>query len=93
VDAIGQISEVIGQINDFRATIAAAVEEQTATTNEMSRNVADAATASGEIASNIAGVADAASSTSEGVTRAEQAAAELARPSDDLGQLVGRFSV
>jgi methyl-accepting chemotaxis protein len=93
VDAIGQISEVIGQINDFQATIAAAVEEQTATTNEMNRNVADAATASGEIASNIAGVADAAGSTSEGVTRAEQAAAELARLSDDLGQLVGRFTV
>ncbi len=93
VDAIGQISEVIGQINDFQATIAAAVEEQTATTNEMNRNVTDAATASGEIASNIAGVADAAGSTSEGVTRAEQAAAELARLSDDLGELVGRFTV
>jgi len=93
VDAIGQISEVIGQINDFQATIAAAVEEQTATTNEMNRNVADAATASGEIASNIAGVAEAAGSTSEGVTRAEQAAAELARLSDDLGELVGRFTV
>ena len=43
VDAISQISTVIGEINDFQATIAAAVEEQTATTNEMNRNVAEAA--------------------------------------------------
>ena len=43
VDAISQISSVIGEINDFQATIAAAVEEQTATTNEMNRNVAEAA--------------------------------------------------
>jgi len=93
VDAIGQISAVIGQINDFQATIASAVEEQTATTNEMNRNVADAATGAGEIAANISGVAEAAGSTSEGVVRAQQAVVELARLSDDLGQLVGRFSV
>jgi methyl-accepting chemotaxis protein len=93
VEAIGQISEVIGRINDFQATIASAVEEQTATTNEMNRNVTEAATGSGEIASNISGVALAAGSTSEGVARTQRAAAELARLSDDLGQLVGRFTV
>ena len=37
VEAIGQIAEIIGQINDYQTTIASAVEEQTATTNEMSR--------------------------------------------------------
>jgi methyl-accepting chemotaxis protein len=93
VEAIGQISEVIGRINDFQNTIASAVEEQTATTNEMNRNVAEAATGSGEIASNISGVAVAAGSTSEGVARTQQAAAELSRLSDDLGVLVGRFTV
>jgi methyl-accepting chemotaxis protein len=34
---------VIGQINDYQATIAAAVEEQAATTATMSRSVSDAA--------------------------------------------------
>ncbi|KGH44888.1 chemotaxis protein, partial [Modestobacter caceresii] len=53
VDAIGEISTVIGQINDFQATIAAAVEEQTATTNEMNRNVAEAAGSSRSIATAI----------------------------------------
>ncbi|MDT0166605.1 methyl-accepting chemotaxis protein, partial [Actinotalea sp. AC32] len=42
VDAIGQISQIIASINDFQLTIASAVEEQTATTTEMSRGVAEA---------------------------------------------------
>ena len=49
VAAIGQISEVISQINDISNTIATAVEEQTATTNEMARNVSEAARGSSEI--------------------------------------------
>ena len=43
VEAIGQIGTIIDQINDIQNTIASAVEEQTATTNEISRNVAEAA--------------------------------------------------
>ncbi len=46
VEAIGQISDIIGRIDDYQTTIASAVEEQTATTNEMSRSVAEAATGS-----------------------------------------------
>src|ERR1035437_8888271 len=38
VEAIGVISGVINQINNISGTIAAAVEEQSATTNEMTRN-------------------------------------------------------
>jgi len=66
VNAIGQISTVIGQVNDISNTIATAVEEQNATTNEMARNVGEAAKGSGEITRNIAGVADAAKSTTQG---------------------------
>src|SRR5262245_25000627 len=47
VEAIGQISKIINQINDIQNTIASAVEEQTATTGEISRNVAEAAKGSG----------------------------------------------
>ena len=36
VAAMGQISEIIASINDYQLTIASAVEEQTATTQEMS---------------------------------------------------------
>ena len=39
VDAIGGISTIINQINDIQITIASAVEQQTATTNEIGRSV------------------------------------------------------
>ncbi|MCR6689539.1 methyl-accepting chemotaxis protein [Cellulomonas sp.] len=93
VAAIGEISDIIRSINDFQLTIASAVEEQTATTNEMNRNVAEAATGSGEIAANIAGVAGAADLTTQGVTESQQAVASLAQMSGELKQLVGQFTV
>ncbi|MBG0832484.1 methyl-accepting chemotaxis protein [Planomonospora sp. ID67723] len=93
MEAIGRISEITGRINDHQAAIAAAVEEQTATTGEMNRNVADAATFSNEIAANIAGVAQAAAITTEGVEQSRQAAVELAGMSRSLRELVGRFTV
>ena len=48
VSAIGTVSDVIHKINDISATIAAAVEEQSATTNEMTRNASEAASGAGE---------------------------------------------
>ena len=91
VEAISQISTVIGEINDFQATIAAAVEEQTATTNEMSRNVADASTSSSEIATNITGVSQAAVSTTEAMNQSRQAVDELSRMAADLRGVVAQF--
>ena len=40
VEAMDEITDVINEVNDISGTIASAVEEQSATTNEMSRNVA-----------------------------------------------------
>jgi methyl-accepting chemotaxis protein len=91
VEAISEISTIIGQINDYQLTIASAVEEQSATTGEMNRNVAEAATGAGEIAANITGVATAAQVTTESVSEAQTAAADLARMSGELQTLVSRF--
>ncbi len=91
VDAIGIISGIINQINDISATIASAVEEQNATTNEMARNVGEAANGSGEITKNIAGVAEAAQSTSHGAGDSQKAAHELAKMSNELRELTARF--
>ena len=91
VAAIGRISDVIGQINDFQLTIASAVEEQTATTTEMSRSVAEAATGSGEIASNITSVSTAADSTTEALGQTRTAVDELSRMAADLRSSVARF--
>jgi methyl-accepting chemotaxis protein len=92
VEAIGQISAIITSINDYQLTIASAVEEQTATTTEMSRNVAEAATGSGEIAANITGVSGAAESTTQALSQAQAAIDELSRMASDLRGSVSHFS-
>jgi methyl-accepting chemotaxis protein len=92
VEAITQIGSIINQINDIQNTIACAVEEQTATTNGISRNVGDAARGSGDIAHNISGVARAAQSTTSGASDTERAASELASMAAALQKLVGQFS-
>ncbi|MGC9667578.1 methyl-accepting chemotaxis protein [Planosporangium sp. 12N6] len=91
VEAIAQITQVIGKINDFQTTIASAVEEQTATTNEMNRSVTDAATGSGDIAANISGVAQAAQSAADGIAEAKRATADLARMGSELQTLIGNY--
>ncbi|GAB3689233.1 methyl-accepting chemotaxis protein [Angustibacter aerolatus] len=92
VEAIAEISEIITTINAHQLTIASAVEEQTATTREMTRNVAEAAQGSGEIAQSITGVAEASVETTEAVARSRAAVGELARMADDLRGQVSRFT-
>jgi len=92
VDAITQIGSIINKINDIQNTIACAVEEQTATTNGISRSVSEAARGSGDIAENITGVARAAQSTTAGASDTERAATELASMAAALQKLVGQFS-
>jgi methyl-accepting chemotaxis protein len=91
VSAIGEISTIISQLNDYQLTIASAVEEQTATTGEITRSVGDAALGSTDIATRIAGLADAAQVTAEGAGNNQQAATDLDRLSVDLRALVSQF--
>ena len=92
VAAISRISEIIGSINDYQLTIASAVEEQTATTNEMSRSVQEAAGGSTEIATNITGASTAAGSTTQALSQTRQAVDELSRMASDLRGSVARFT-
>jgi len=91
ISAIGEIAQIIEKINDYQTTIASAVEEQTATTNEMSHSVAAAADSSEQVNVNIAGVASAAQMTTGGVDDAQRAASELAQMSTQLQGLVDQF--
>lgn len=93
VSAIGEISAIINQINDVSSTIASAVEEQTATTNEIGRNVSEAATGTTEIARNITGVATAAQNTTEGALQTQKAALALSEMAQTLQGLMSQFNV
>jgi methyl-accepting chemotaxis protein len=90
-EAISQISGVVRQISEIQDTIAAAVQEQSATTGEINRNVSELATGSQQIADNIAGVADVAAGTSADAGTTQQAAASLAAMANELRELVGSF--
>jgi methyl-accepting chemotaxis protein len=92
VTAIEEISEIVAQISDRQATIASAVEEQTATTQEMSRSVTEAASGSGQIAENITSVSAAAGDTTQALGQTRAAVDELSRMSSELRTAVGRFS-
>jgi methyl-accepting chemotaxis protein len=91
VEAIGQIGTVINQINDIQNTIASAVEEQTATTNEISRNLAEAAKGGVDITRNITGVAEAARSTTAGAGETQKSAKGLEGMAAELQELVSQF--
>ncbi len=91
VTAIGGITGRIREINAVTATIAAAVEEQGAATQEIVRNVSQAAVGAGEVTSNIAGVAQASEETGAAATQVLASASELSRQSEHLRSEVARF--
>jgi methyl-accepting chemotaxis protein len=89
--AIAEIAAVIGRINDFQTTIASAVEEQTATTQDINRGVSVAASGTGQIAANIDGVATAAQTSAAAAGETRGSADELSRTSDQLNRLISAF--
>jgi methyl-accepting chemotaxis protein len=91
-EAIARIQDIIGQINDTQSTIASAVEEQLATTNEINRSIGEVSSGSGEIARTIAAVTQATEKTSTGAGHTEVAANQLSRISAELQGLVNRFT-
>lgn len=93
VAAISEISEIIASINDYQMTIASAVEEQTATTNEMTRSVGEAAQGSHEIAANIDGVAQAADQSAATVVELSNTVQELSIAATRLRKEMEQFTV
>jgi methyl-accepting chemotaxis protein len=93
IEAIGTVSGVINQINSISATIAAAVEEQSATTNEMTRNAGEAASGANGISVNIGGLAQVADGTLLRAQESQKAAQELSSIATQLGSLMRQFTI
>ncbi|MFE1597707.1 methyl-accepting chemotaxis protein [Methylobacterium sp. ID0610] len=91
VSAIGAITGRIREINGVATGIAAAVEEQGAATQEIVRNVTQAASGTSEVTVTITGVAGAAEETGAAAAQVLSAAGELSRQSELLTSEVGRF--
>lgn len=90
VSAIEKIREVINRINDNQNAIASAVEEQTATTNEIARNASEAASGSTDIATNITSVSEGTRVTADGAEQTLEAAKQLAVLASNLKEVVDR---
>jgi len=93
VTAIAQISDIIERINEFQSAIAAAVEQQSATTSSISRNISEAARRSSEIADNITTVATAAKNTAGAAGDTQNAANQLDGMANSLQKLVAAFNL
>ena len=90
-DAIRGIREIIGQINEISGSIASAVEEQSAATKEIARNVSEAHTGSQTAARHVKDVSVGANETSASAQQVAEASSELASHSKSLEAQVSRF--
>ncbi len=91
VKEIKAIQEIISNISEIQSTIASAIEEQLATTNEIGQSVNEAASSTGEIAHTIQSVAESVHDTSEGALGTQKASEELTQMASELQHLVSRF--
>jgi methyl-accepting chemotaxis protein len=93
VDAIRNISKTILEVNEISASIGAAVEEQTAATQEITRNVQQAASGTQEVSRNIDGVSKAVEKSGSTATEVLAAADDLAEQSQALRREVDQFLI
>ena len=91
VGSIGTISGTIGDINQIATAIAAAVEEQGASTQEIARNVQQAAAGTDEVSANIGEVMQAAANTGIAANEVLGAVRELTEQSTTLREQVTEF--
>lgn len=84
VKEIRQITEVINKVDAIVAGIAISVQEQSATTNEISENVLQAAQGIGEVNGNVAQSSTVSSEVAQDIARVSQTAAELAESGSDV---------
>ena len=93
VEAIGKISTIIERINEIQTITAAAVEEQTTTTNEISMNVNKVAESASEVSTLAAQSVAVAENTQEGAGQTRTASGDLAQLAGSLQQMIARFKL
>jgi methyl-accepting chemotaxis protein len=91
VVAIKEISDTIGRMSEISSTIAAAVEEQGAATQEISRNIMHAAQGTAQVSGNIADVERGAGETGSASAQVHSAAQSLSSESNRLKLEVTKF--
>jgi methyl-accepting chemotaxis protein len=91
VSAISEIRDIIREMNEISVTVASAVDEQSVTTTEISRNTQQAAVGTYEVAANITQVRQGVDATGQAAEHSRAAAADLARQAELLRREVDQF--
>ena len=91
VGAIKEIGDTIARMSEISSAIAAAVEEQGAATQEISRNIQHAAHGTSEVSANIGNVQRGAGETGAASAQVHSAAQSLSQESNRLKSEVARF--
>ena len=95
ISAVNRIADVVTRVNEASRTIASAVEEQSITTKEISKNLVQAATGAQTVCSSVSQTAAATREVSENIARVDQNArhtAEDAAHTQNAGVLLTELS-
>lgn len=87
--AIRGVSDVIAQIDEIAATIASAVVQQNSATQEIARNVQEAANGTRAVNANITNVREAATEAGQSAQNVLSVSGDLARESGRLSDVIG----
>lgn len=93
VESIGSIAQVIDKLNGLSVAIAASIEEQTATTNEVARVVKESSQGVQNISEIVRSVTIATKESSSGASQTLDAARSLSKLADKLRELVKSVQV
>jgi methyl-accepting chemotaxis protein len=93
VVAINEIGQIIEQINTYQLAISTSVEEQSLTSEEVTRSVTEAANGSFAIAEDVTQMTVAAADSAAASADSRQAASKLAGLAEELQEIVNRFQV
>jgi methyl-accepting chemotaxis protein len=91
VNSIQGIGARIGEVSEIAAGIATAIQGQGSATQEIARNVQQAATGTREVTTNIVGVSKGADSTGTAANQVLEAANDVTRKAEQLSSEVGQL--
>ncbi len=91
VTAIGEIDQIINEMNNAAVTISAAIEEQSTVTSQIARNTNEAAAGAQDVSRNIVGVLEGASETGRASDRVVDSSKTLSEQAETLRTEVRRF--
>ena len=89
--AVGELEEVVQEVNDVAASVASSADQQAAATNDISSNVAEAAQGAEQVSRSLDALENASQGTAASSTQVASTAEELARRSQSIKDEIERY--